>query len=118
PAPAVNKDPVFEPLVTRSYYERVVLAACVWVRFAPMEHQRLGLEFYQFRADVLCPMPTPAALSQADIVEEHRKLRVENDAIFFLGFPVGRLRSLRYCLGFSGIDIRRKSCQSSGQIFD
>src|SRR4029453_12919390 len=105
PAPAVEKDSVFKPLVTGGHDQRIVFACCVRIRFTPVQHERLGLEFYQFLPDVLGPMPTPAALSQADIVEENRKLWVEDDAIFFFEFPCCRMRSVRYCLGFSWIDI-------------
>src|SRR4030095_12308977 len=108
----------FERLIARSYDQRVVFACCVRIRFTPVEHERFGLEFYQFRSDVLRPVPTPAAFPEADIVEEHRKLRVENDTIFFFESASGRMRSVRYCLGFSRIDIRRKSCQSFGQVLD
>src|SRR4029079_6045512 len=83
PAPAVDKDPVFEPLVTRGHDERVVFACCVRIRFTPVEDERLALALYQFRPNVLGPVPTPAALSHADIIEKHRKLRVENDTVFF-----------------------------------
>ena len=83
-----------------------------------MKHEGLGLEFYQFRADVLRPVPTPAPLSQADVVEEHRKLRIEHDAILFFESAGGRMRSFRQCLGFSRIDVWRKSRQRFGQVFD
>src|SRR5215510_15367587 len=98
PAPAVEKDSIFEPLITSGHHQRVVFACCVRIRFTPVEHERLGLEFYQLLADVLCPMPTPAALSQADIVEEHRKLRIENDTIFFFESAGSSMRDVRYCL--------------------
>src|SRR6476620_5160802 len=58
PPPAIDKDPVLEPLITRCHDQRVVFARCVRIRFTPVEHERLGLEFYQFRADVLGPMST------------------------------------------------------------
>src|ERR1700757_3220297 len=94
PAPAVEKDSILEWLITGSYDQRVVFAGCVWIRFTPVEHQSLGFEFYQFRADILGPMPAPPALSQADIVEEYRKLRVENDTIFFFEPARGRMGSV------------------------
>ena len=43
---------------------------------------------------------------------------VENDTIFFFEPTRSRMRSVRQCLGFSWIDVRRKSCQSLGQVFD
>src|SRR4029078_6072129 len=82
PAPAVDKDPVFKSLVTRGHNERVVFACCVRIGFSPVEHERLGLEFYYFCPNVLGPMPTPAARSHADIVQEHRKLWFLNDTFF------------------------------------
>src|SRR6476660_8105399 len=94
PAPAIDKDPIFEPLIARSHDKRVVFARCVRKRFTPVEHERLGLEFYQLRSNVLGPVPTPAALSQADIVQEHRKLWVDSDTIFFFEPARSRMRSV------------------------
>src|SRR4051812_45216730 len=118
PAPAIDKDSVLEPLVTRGHDQRVVFARCVRIRFTPVEHERLGLEFYQLRSNVLGPVPTPAALSQADIVQENRKLRIESDTIFFFESARGRMCSVRHCLGFGWIDVGRKSRESFGQVFD
>src|ERR1051325_7495399 len=39
-------------------------------------------------------MPTPAALAQADVVQEYRKLRVEHNPLFFFGPPGGGRRSV------------------------
>src|SRR4029077_11517646 len=102
-APAVDQDPVLEALITRGHDQRVVFARCVRLRFTPVEHERLGLEFYQFRPMVLAPMPTPAALSHADIVQEHRKLGVENDTIFFFESARGRMGWVIYFCGLCWI---------------
>ena len=71
-----------ERLITRSHYQAIVFARCVIVSSAPVKHERLEVELFQARADVLCPMPAPPAFSHADIDQEHGKLPVQNEAVF------------------------------------
>src|SRR6266550_1273731 len=74
PAPGVEKDSINEGLIARSYYQRVVLARSVWIGLAPMQHERLKLEFLQTRAEVLRPVTAPAALALPNVDQEHREL--------------------------------------------
>src|SRR5213082_2651300 len=75
PAPGVEKDSILEALIAGSHYQPVVLAGSIRIRFAPVQHKRLNLEFLQPRAEVLRPMSTPAALPFPDVDQEDRKLR-------------------------------------------
>src|SRR5436190_14419757 len=75
-APAIEDDSVLEWLVTRGDHQAIVLARGVIVRHAPVKNQGPGLEFFQTRTDILCPMAAPPTFSRADVHKEGLELRV------------------------------------------
>src|SRR5207245_11039530 len=83
PAPGIEKDSILEALIAGSHHERVVFARSVRIGLAPMQHQRLELEFLQTRAEVLRPVTAPAALALANVDRDHRELAIQSDAICF-----------------------------------
>src|SRR5437868_15508111 len=72
-APGIEKDSILEALIAGSHHERVVFARSARIGLAPIQHQRLELEFLQTRPDALRPVTAPAALALPNLDQEPRQ---------------------------------------------